>query len=488
MATTSSTSSTTSSTSSSSVTSTLLSALGGGSGINMASLAEQLSSAQYASRIDQLSTKYDKLTTQISAASTLKSMISSLATSLGTRVRTGDLAVTPTIANASVATVTKGTLSGSGTYSLEVTSVAKSQTLSSPVYAASTSTVGSGTLTLKFGTVSGSTFTEDTSHSAVDITVPAGATLSDVATAINASGAGVTAYVANGSNGAQLVLKGKDGAANGFVLEASENASDPGLSNLAWSPSGDLSRLTTTATDAVYKLDGVQRTSTSNTITDAAPGLTLKLTGTNTGSPTTIGFSDPTSAISTAMTDLVDALNSVAGELKNDTDPNSGALNNDPGARSLQNTLTTLGSTVIMPNAAAGAPKTLSDLGLKIERDGTFSLDSNRLSATLANYPSESAAMFTNGLYGVYASFDKISRNLTSAVDPSSLTGTVNRLTAAQTKAASDKSDLAAQQETLRQQMVSRFASLDTRLSASKSTLSFLQAQISAWNSKSSSG
>jgi hypothetical protein len=92
--------------------------------------------------------------------------------------------------------------------------------------------------------------------------------------------------------------------------------------------------------------------------------------------------------------------------------------------------------------------------------------------------------MFTNGLYGVYASFDKISRNLTSAVDPSSLTGTVNRLTAAQTKAASDKSDLAAQQETLRQQMVSRFASLDTRLSASKSTLSFLQAQISAWNSK----
>lgn len=183
MATTSSTSSTTSSTSSSSVTSTLLSALGGGSGINMASLAEQLSSAQYASRIDQLSTKYDKLTTQISAASTLKSMISSLATSLGTRVRTGDLAVTPTIANASVATVTKGTLSGSGTYSLEVTSVAKSQTLSSPVYAASTSTVGSGTLTLKFGTVSGSTFTEDTSHSAVDITVPAGATLSDVATA-----------------------------------------------------------------------------------------------------------------------------------------------------------------------------------------------------------------------------------------------------------------------------------------------------------------
>jgi flagellar hook-associated protein 2 len=265
-----------------------------------------------------------------------------------------------------------------------VTSVAKSQTLSSPVYAASTSTVGSGTLTLKFGTVSGSSFTEDTSHSAVDITVPAGA-LSDVATAINASGAGVTAYVANGSNGAQLVLKGKDGAANGFVLEASENASDPGLSNLAWSPSGDLSRLTTTATDAVFKLDGVQRTSVQHHHRcRAGPDAQADR------HQCRLAHDDrlfrPTSAISTAMSDLVDALNSVAGELKNDTDPNSGALNNDPGARSLQNTLTTLGSTVIMPNAAAGAQDAVrSRAGDPARRHVHAGF--NRLSATLANYP-----------------------------------------------------------------------------------------------------
>lgn len=36
----------------------------------------------------------------------------------------------------------------------------------------------------------------------------------------------------------------------------------------------------------------------------------------------------------------------------------------------------------------------------------------------------------------------------------------------------------------MRQQLSSRFAQVDTRVAASKSTLSFLQAQIAAWNGK----
>jgi flagellar hook-associated protein 2 len=100
----------------------------GSSTINTSGLAEQLSAAQFASRIDAVTAKQDKITTQISAASTLKSMMSTLASSLGTRVREGDLAVTPVITNASVATVSKGTLSGSGTSTLEVTALAKGQT------------------------------------------------------------------------------------------------------------------------------------------------------------------------------------------------------------------------------------------------------------------------------------------------------------------------------------------------------------------------
>lgn len=476
---------TTSATSSGSATSSLISSLGGGSGIDMTGLAEQLAAAQFAARLDQITSKTDKTTTQISSASTLRSMISSLASSLGDRVRTGDLAATPQIANASIAQVSKGAATGRGTTTLEVTSLAKAQTLVSPPVASNTTPVGAGTLTLRFGTISGTGFTADATRSQVDIAIPTGANLDTVAAAINSASAGVTAYVATGAGGAQLVLKGQDGAANAFVLEATESPTEPGLAALAWTPAGDATRLTAAASDAAFVLDGVARTSPTNTIPDAAPGLSLKLTGTNTGNPTTISYSDPGSAITSAMQDLTSALNEMVSELNKDTDPNSGTLNNDPGARSLRRQLTTLASTQVMPPNSIGAPTTLADLGLKTNRDGTFALDTTRLSATLARDPAGTGAMFTNGLYGVFATFDKLSRTVGSSSDPSSLGGSIARLTKLQTTLGAQKSDLATKQEDLRQRLVARFAKLNTNLTDSKSTLSFLQAQVAAWNSKS---
>jgi len=476
---------TTSATSSSSATASLVSTLGAGSGINMSSLAEQLAAAQYAARLDQITARTDKLATQISSASTLKSMIAGLASSLGDRVRTGDLAATPQITNSSVAVVSKGAATGRGTTTLEVTSLAKAQTLTTPPLASETTPVGSGTLTLRFGTISGSAFSADGARAGVDITVPEGATLATVASAINASGAGVTAYVATGNSGAQLVLKGQDGAANAFVLEAAENPASSGLAALAWTPAGDATRLTAAASDAAFKLDGVQRTSTSNTVTDVAPGLSLKLTGTNTGAPTTITYSDPASTITTAMQDLTAALNEMVAELNKDTDPNSGTLSNDSGARMLRRQMTTLASTAVMPANTTGSPTTLSDLGLSTNRNGTFTLDTARLAATLKRDPEGTGAMFTNGLYGVYATFDKLSRTATSSSDSNSLGGSIARLTKLQTTLASQKSTLATKQEDLRVRLVSQYAKLDTNLSSSKSTLSFLQAQVAAWNGKS---
>ena len=165
-------------TTSSNITATqsLVTALGGGSGIDMTALATNLANAQFASRIDRLTSRSEKLDRQISAASDLKSMLFSLATSLGDRVREGDLSPQPQIANGAVA---RATLSGNGqptgTYSLEVLSLAQGQTISGPAYAAPTDPTGSGTLTLRFGTVSGGAFTEDTGHAAVDITIASGA-------------------------------------------------------------------------------------------------------------------------------------------------------------------------------------------------------------------------------------------------------------------------------------------------------------------------
>jgi flagellar hook-associated protein 2 len=468
--------------------SSIVAALGGGSGIDMTALANNLATAQFQLRNNRLVAQSDKLEKQISAASSLKNSLSILASAMGDRVRSGDLAVKPQIANSSVAVATSpmGT-TGTGSYTLEVTSLATTQTLTSGAFADSTSTVvGAGSLTFRFGVTSGTSFTEDTSHAALTVDIASGSTLSDVASAINAKNAGVTAYVAQTAQGARLVLKGPEGAQNGFVVEATETAGEEGLAALAWNPSagGAPSRLLAASADAQFKLDGLVMTSSSNKTGTIAPGLSLTLTGTNGGAPTQISFSSPVSNISAAMQDLVSALNEVAGDLNAATDPTSGDLSSDPGARALRRTLSGLAGQIVMPNAPDGAPSTLSDLGLAIERDGTFRLDGARLQATLDRDPAGAAAMFTTGIYGIYSTLDKISRAASLSSDPGSLGGSIARYQEKSKQISEATSKLTDQQESLRASLVARFAKADAQIGASKSTLSFLQSQIAAWNAQ----
>lgn len=363
-----------------------------------------------------------------------------------------------------------------------MTKLASGQQFASAPFAATTSAAGNtaaSTLTLKFGTVSSSAFTQDTAHAAVDVAIPANATLADVATAINGANAGVSAYVTTTVDGAQLVLKGTEGANNGFILEAS----DTSLAALAWSPGSSGGTLMTTASDAAFKVDGLAMTATSNTVTDAIPGVKLQLTATNTGAPTTVSFSDPTSAIATSMQDFVDALNEVVSALNTAT-ALGGDLANDAGARALKRSLSGLGGTTIMPNAT-GAAKTLADLGLKIQRDGTFTLDTDRLSATTTADAKGVAAMFTNGVNGVFATVDKIYRAATSTSDAYSLGSSIASYTKKKTSLATEKTDLAEQQEKLRVRLVTQYTASETRIGTSKSTLAMLTNQIAQWNKSS---
>ncbi|MCJ2183253.1 flagellar filament capping protein FliD [Novosphingobium sp. 1949] len=466
-------------------TSSLVTALGGGSGIDMTALANNLATATFADRVSRLETKTETLNTKISAASNIKSMMLALDTSLGTLVRSGDLARTPSVANSSVASAAlSGSSVPSGSYSLEVTQLATNQMLASNAYTASTDTVGAGTLTLRFGTVSGSSFTEDTSQSAVDITIESGDTLANVAAKINAADAGVTAYVANTAEGAKLVIKGQEGATSGFILEASEDASDPGLSNLAWDPSSANGTLLSTALDAAYKVDGLEYTASSNTVTDIIPGVTLTLSATNVGSPTKVTFSDPSDTIASSMQDFTDALNEIMTELNSAT-AIGGDLANDSGARSLKRQLAALAGTIVMPNAT-GTARTLADLGLTTNRDGTFSLDTDRLTATLEADPEGVADMFTNGLYGVYSTVDKIYRSAVSTTNIDSLAYSITKWTSQLDDVADSQTEIAEQQEALRARLASQFTVSETRIGLLNSTKTMLENQIAAWNSSDS--
>ena len=473
----------------SSTTSSIISALGGGSGVDMTALATDLAEARFLPQIGQLENRSEALEAKISAASTLKNQLSQLASALGDRIRNGDLAPTASVANSSVAqaSVLTGS-SAQGSYLLEVTQLAASQTLASNSYGATTDLVGEGQLTISFGTISGATFTEDTESTAAIIDVADTDTLADVAGKIRNSGSGLTAYVANTATGAKLVVKGEDGAQKAFVIEASGASASGGtpaagnIDFLSWDPSVDAGHRTASAADALFEFDGVEMTSASNKLSDLPGGLVLSLTGTNAGAPTVISFEEKSSQITAMMGDFVAAMNDIAGALAELAAPQGGDLGNDPGARALKRALANLSTDTIMPNAGAGEPSTLADLGLARTREGAFRLDSARLQTALSNNLPAASAMFTTGLFGVFATIDNMAREMGSATDPGTLGGSISRYTDQLERVDDRLLDIAEQQDELRERMVKQFAAVDRRVASSQSTLNFLQNQIAIWN------
>jgi flagellar hook-associated protein 2 len=464
--------------------SSIISALGAGSGINFSQLATDISEATYSFQRENLQTRNETLQAQISAASVLRSALSGLSSALGERIRSGDIAPRTSIGNPGVASLSApaGT-APSGTYSLEVSQLADSQTLVLPAFASGDDLVGEGSLAIRFGTVAGAGFTQDTAQAALNINVGADDTLSDLAAMISSqSGGALEAYVANGSDGAQLVIKGREGASNGFVLEPTSASPTPvaapgDLTFLAWSPASDAGQLRSTARDAVFELDTVEIRSQSNVVRGLPEGLELRLTGTNIGAPTQIAFTQDTSAITGVMGDLAAALNDIAALLQ-EGEGGENLLQTDQGARELRRDLSALTSRKIDPGADAGAPNTLGDLGLSLNRDGTFRIDGARLERTLSDNPEAASGLFTTGLFGVFATIDKLARDNTTLGDPGSLGGSISRFEGQIERNETRLARIAEQQEALRNQLVRGFAGAQSQISASQSTLSFIRQQF----------
>ena len=469
--------------------SSIISALGAGSGIDFTRLAEDISTASFAVQRNNITARKTALEAQISAAATLRGAITGLASALGDRVRSGDLAPKGELANPAVARViVPAGISPRGDFSLEVNSLAQGQTLVARPLASRDTLVGEGTLTLRFGAVSGASFTADAARAGVDIAITATDTIATLASKINeASGGAVQAYVAIGTNGAQLVMKGRDGAANGFVLEAASindpAANAPGdLSYFGWSPAITNGELRQSARDAAFQLDGVAMTSPTNRVTGLPGGFGLNLTATNTGAPTTLSFATSNDAVTSMMTDFVSALNDIIGQINDLAAPFGGELGNDPGARELRRDLGGLASRVVMPGAVGDAPRTLGDLGLAITRDGTFRVDTVRLNRALETSPDAVAAMFTTGVSGVFGTMDRFARENSLVTDPGSLGGSLRRYETQ--KAASEErlSRIAEQQENLRERLTREFTASERRVAASQSTLTFIRQQVDMWS------
>ncbi|MDK2126411.1 flagellar filament capping protein FliD [Parachitinimonas caeni] len=321
-----------------------------------------------------------------------------------------------TVSDATIATSSATSLAQIGTTRLEVWQLAQAHKLKTAGVAAADTVVGTGTLTIQFGTYNSddNTFAINPNKSSATVTIaPEKNTLAGVRDAINAANIGVNASIVNdgGTNGFRLVLASKDsGAANSLKITVSEDGGSPtntdtsGLSMLAYDPTGtvdDGKNLveTVAAKDAKLSVDGVMIAKPSNTVTDAIQGVTLNLLKTTTAA-VDVTISRDTSAVTTAVQAFVKGYNDLAKTLGDLSafDPKSGkaaALQGESVIRSLQFQMRATLNGVL----GQGSFTRLSQVGVSFQRDGTISVDTAKLAGALNTNADGVAGLF--GAWGV---------------------------------------------------------------------------------------
>ena len=315
-------------------------------------------------------------------------------------------------------------------YQVEVLQLAQQQKLASSGYAASSSVVGSGTLTIQFGTYDSglNTFTANASKATKNITIaPANNTLAGVRDAINAANAGVSATIVNDGSAAgnKLVLTSTDsGVANSLKVTVTDddttNTNLSGLSALAFDPtavvgSGKNLGQVAVARDAQIKVDGITVNQPTNIIKNAIDGVTLSLAQTNIGVPITLAVSRDTKSVTDAVQAFVTSFNTATSTVKNltafnGTGAQNGILLGDSTARAIQVGVRNLLNTSINNG---GAFTTLSQIGVAFKADGTLALDSAKLNTAISTNFGDIAALFastakaTDSLVGFTSSTSK---------------------------------------------------------------------------------
>ncbi|WP_417593937.1 flagellar filament capping protein FliD [Parasphingorhabdus sp.] len=440
--------------------------LGIGSGIDTAQLVTDLLAASQGAKLTQLSTRQQLNSTRISAMAATKSALATFAAAVKETLNgqgfVGDLISSRTdLANASVL---EDSRPEGLPASVEVIQTAAAQREISDVFASAAAAVGERTLTINNGGGSFEVVIDSSNNS-----------LTGLRDAINASNSGVTAMILTDNSGARLVLEAQEGTANNFSVTQGGVSPAMNLTNIA------------TATDSIIKVDGIELTNSSNTITGAIPGVQISLLAAEPGTQFTIsGDSEPLD-ISSLVSEFVTAYNELRSSLNAATKPGlegttAGPLAGDRGARETIRNLSQLTSTQLTD---VGEFKTLADIGVRTENDGTLTIDQTRLDAAIASDSGAIKLMLepvvvTDTKIGLSGALEAISTSLQG--DGGALTAAQERLEAIRDSLAESREKITADGEKLREQLEANFAGLERQLSLLRSTQSYLEQQFAAYN------
>lgn len=448
----------------------IASALGVGSGIDTAKLVSDLAAASRDPKVAALDDRASKNSAKISSLALARSDLENFSSSFTELVAGGTLQTQPNVADASVlsATAAPGTRLGNLSAEIEVTQLAKAQSVYSSYSPSAATAVGQGTLTLSVG--------------GTDYAITIGASndsLTGLATAINASGSGVTANIITDSNGARIVLKGTTGAAGAFTLTSS---GDPALAQFEYPGSGGGMALAQAAQNALFKVDGVAYERTSNSFSDVFPGVTMTLKKAAPGAPVAVTSGRPTDALRQTIKDFV----SVYNTLKTDLTAARQATGGDQALRALETQLSTLLSKTVTSDPNINS---LSDIGIATNRDGSISLDNAKFEAALTANPDAVEALFspTRDATHTEATDPGLSGALKVLKDEATSTGGMlaglkTRLEKESKLISDDRDKMETREAAYKDRLTRQFSDMDTRIAALKATQSYLEQQIKLWS------
>jgi len=293
--------------------------------------------------------------------------------------------VSSTDANGTYATATASG-AASGSYEVKVTQVATKARLGPTMVGGLPTTLAMSDPAATIFTGSGNFTVVGTDGISQDFQVTNNS-LNGLRDAINANVDGVTATIVNsgkGGNQYQLVLTAKETGTGGSggVLTLKTAVDTDAAATLGVTSTGLSSTGSEIAVDALFSVNGIEMTRQSNTVTDAVDGMTFTLKKGDGSNSTTLTVVQDKAAVTTAMQDLIAKFNAVLKTYKDAStsvndgsdEPTPAPLSNDVVARSVMNDLRSVlrGTPGGLPETAV---KSLAELGVKTNADGTLSLD-----------------------------------------------------------------------------------------------------------------
>ncbi len=452
----------------------LTSTTGLGSGLDINGLVSQLVAAEKSTKQTQITRSQTSTVTSISALATLKNAMSTFNTALEP-LKTVEIfsARSATSSDQEFFSASATNEATAGSYDVQVEHLASAHQISSTAFATGqTMEVGTGTLTIKVGPTKSFSISIDSDHDQ----------LSQIRDAINAASDNkdlVTATIVNAADGAHLVLSSVASGADS-AIQVSQSGGNGGLSRLEYNPSLTTNyRQLREAHNAEAYIAGELHTSQTNTITNAIDGVTITLIKADPGEIKSVTVANDSAATVNRVKAFVDGFNALAkqmGSLRSydAASKKAGPLLGDAMLRGIEGELR--GKISDPVSSAEGVYNTLASVGITTQKDGTLTLNNDKLTKALT-------ADF-DGVAKLFGSENGVAARLANALTPrlandAELDVRTKRLNQKSLDIQKEQVALDARMAKVEARYRAQFINLDSMLAKMQSTSSYLSQQLS---------